>query len=114
MDRVIRRLPRRTGELLSCSLYLLLAGSSLQAEIATWPQPAIDTWFHQLGNGSDNNDPSLFTNFEPGAGFSQARSGTMLVAYNTAAGENPIPLVAAARYQINSITVRAMVATSCV
>ncbi len=96
----------RAGEFLACSLLVLLAGASAAAAaVATWDQPDIDTWFHQSGNNPDKADPSSFTNYEPGSTFSQSRSGTMLLGFDTSA---TIPMVAPSRYRINSIVVTAM------
>lgn len=93
----------RAGDAFACSLcILLLWTASASATVAIWDEPTFDNWFHQSGNDAGKTEPSTFTNYEPGAGFSQARSGTMLLAYSTAP---TIPLVAPNRYQLNRITV---------
>ena len=102
---MIRIRARRTGEQLACSLLILLSFARVtSATVATWTEPDLDTWFHQSGNSPDKTDPSTFTNFEPGAGFSQCRSGTMLIGFDTS---DSIAMVVPSRYQINSIRVTA-------
>jgi prepilin-type N-terminal cleavage/methylation domain-containing protein/prepilin-type processing-associated H-X9-DG protein len=79
-----------------------------QATTVTWSTPALDDWFHQSGTDGEKADPSTFTNFDTGSGFSQSRSGTFLVGFDTTSGPIPIPKVGASHYRINSITVSAM------
>src|SRR5262245_12592053 len=99
------RMPR-AGEIPACALILLAAAvAQATGTVATWDRPDLDTWLHQAGNVPSKAEPSTFANYEPGAGFSQARSGTMVLGFNTSAS---IPVVAPSRYQLNSITVTAM------
>jgi prepilin-type N-terminal cleavage/methylation domain-containing protein/prepilin-type processing-associated H-X9-DG protein len=111
------RIPfQRAGEILACSLLILLtAAQSASAVVTTWNHPDIDTWFHQSGNDPTKGDPSTFTNFgEPGSASSPGRSGSMLLGFNTSTCSpmtsfcTPIPMVDATRYQINSVVVTTM------
>jgi hypothetical protein len=71
------------------------------AAVATWKEPTLDRWFHQGDSAPGLKDlMSTFANYEPGAGFTQARTGTFMLGFDTS---EQIPLVAANRYQINSI-----------
>jgi prepilin-type N-terminal cleavage/methylation domain-containing protein/prepilin-type processing-associated H-X9-DG protein len=100
---------RRTGEFLACSLLIVLLGSrTVNAVPVIWDTPDLDTWFHQSGNGFDNSDPSTFTNYGVGSGFSQSRSGTVLVGFDTS---EEVDQVAPARYDVHSIKVTAMIAS---
>ncbi len=82
----------------------LLTGS-LVADTGSWDEPALDRWFHQgQTTPGVKTDLSTFTNFEPGAGFFQARAGSVMLGFDTS---DQIPLVAASRYQINSLTLTA-------
>lgn len=109
MDRLRKmdcRNLQRAGEVLTCSLIILaVAIAQATGAVTTWNQPNLDTWLHQAGNVPSKAEPSTFTNYEPGAGFSQARSGTMVLGFNTSSS---IPAVAPSRYQINSINFTAM------
>ena len=100
-----RWIARRTGEVFAFSLLILMVWSGVaEADLAVWDGPDLDTWFHQSGTGGDKTDPSTFTNYEPGAGFTQARSGSVLLGFDTSV---IVPMVASNRYQIKSIKVTA-------
>lgn len=84
---------------------IALASAPSLATVGSWTEPALDRWFHQ-GQTTPGlkTDPSTFATFDPGAGFSQARSGTLMLGFDTS---DLIPLVSPSRYQINSVTVTA-------
>lgn len=82
-----------------------LHAPGVRADVAEWNSPSLDRWFHQ-GESTPGikPDPSLFTSFDVGASFSQARSGTMLIGFDTS---DQIPLVDPSQYRINSVRVTA-------
>lgn len=80
-----------------------LAPQWARADVAHWDAPALDRWFHQGDSAPGFKDlMSTFSNYEPGAGFTQARPGSFILGFDTS---DQIPLVASQRYQINSIRV---------
>jgi hypothetical protein len=86
------------GMLLIC---WLLTPISATAAVSSWSEPALDRWFHQGDSAPGLKDlMSTFANYEPGAGFTQARTGSFMLGFDTS---DQIPLVAPQRYQINSI-----------
>lgn len=75
------------------------------ADVAEWSRPSWDRWvYHNSVDNGDRPYSSLFAGFEPGADFAPSRSGTMLIAFQTADQIGP---VAPARYQLNSVRVTA-------
>lgn len=89
---------------LTCTMLLigwLLGTTTATAAVGSWSQPALDRWFHQGDSAPGLKDlMSTFANYEPGAGFYQARTGTFMLGFDTS---DQIPLVTPQRYQINSV-----------
>lgn len=80
---------------------LLVVTGTLQAETVNWNEPALDRWFHQGSTTPGvKTEISTFTNYGVGAGFSQSRSGSFLLGFNTA---NEEVLLDPAKYQLNSV-----------
>jgi len=90
---------------LSATVLISLISVPCLADVASWTEPAIDRWFHQ-GQTTPGlkTDLSTFADFAPGAGFSPARAGTILLGFDTS---DQIPRVDPSRYQINSVTLNA-------
>jgi hypothetical protein len=85
----------------SVATICILTPIAAQAAIGTWVEPGLDRWFHQDDSAPGlKPDMSTFADYGPGAGFSQARAGSFMLGFDTS---DQIPLVAASRYQINSI-----------
>lgn len=80
-----------------------LAPLSADGAVANWDEPSLDRWFHQGDSAPGLKDlMSTFANYEPGAGFTQARSGSFMLGFDTT---DQIALVAPHLYQINSIRI---------
>jgi len=91
--------------LFSLGMGMMFVSSPSLAEQANWLKPELDRWFHQ-GQTTPGLKTilSTFSNFEPGAAFTQARSGTVMLGFDTS---DQIPLVDPTRYQIHSVMVTA-------
>ena len=100
---------KRLVPLLLCPAFALsLAEEDVEkarATIANWDEPAIDRWLHQkMSTPGRKTELSLFTNFEPGAGFHPSRNGVLLMGFDVS---DQIPRVTASRYQPHRVTVTA-------
>ena len=105
MEQFDRRISR-AGGILACLLFSrYVAAAHAAATMATWDQPDFDNWFHQSGNDSAKRNRRRLPTSSRAADFRRPAAARCSLAFNTS---TTIPLVAPSRYQLNSITVTAM------
>ncbi len=99
-----------------CCLATLGAGQASLGDTATWAKSDLDTWVYEnaVSPGIHQLAPTFFGGvtvnqvtgqFDPSTASQPARLGTDLIAFNTAT--NITPGLAATRYQVNSVTMKA-------